>query len=264
MALTINTNVASLNAQRNLNTTQNALSKSMERLSSGLRINSAADDAAGLAISVGMTQLALRRASDPKQVEDLVRSLTASQQLLGLIQEILEFSQLGAGQLTLEDHDFLLADVVGETVSAYEAAASSKRLSLHSEVDPELPKTLRGDAMRLKQVLGYFVDNAIKFSERGIIVLTVSADAADDQSALLRFEVADEGIGIAPEHAAGLFKAFAQVDDSLNRPYGGTGLGLVMARRIASLMGGDAGLSSPTGRGARFWATARLRRPPSS
>jgi hypothetical protein len=119
---------------------------------------------------------------------------------------------------------------------------------------------LCGDATRLRQILLNFTGNAIKFSEGGRITLHASVAEEDACSVLLKIEVTDQGIGLSPEHQTRLFQAFAQADDSMSRKYGGTGLGLNISKRIATLMGGDAGVVSELGRGSTFWATARLRR----
>jgi CheY-like chemotaxis protein/anti-sigma regulatory factor (Ser/Thr protein kinase) len=138
--------------------------------------------------------------------------------------------------------------------------AQAKGLKLAQEVAPGLPDLLYGDALRLKQILLNFVGNAVKFSERGQITVRASTVDQDACSLLLRVEVADQGIGLDPAQQARLFHAFAQGDDSVTRQYGGSGLGLIISKRIAMLMGGDAGVDSQAGVGSTFWATVRLKR----
>ena len=209
---------------------------------------------------MGMTDLALRRATDPVQIDWLTKGAQAARHLLAIISDILDISRIEADQMTLEDKTFSLAQTVDEGLRILEAQALAKGLHLSREISAETPDLLSGDALRLKQVLLNFVGNAIKFSERGRIV--VRATAAEDRghSLLLRIEVADEGIGLSPEQQTRLFQVFSQVDDSSTRKYGGSGLGLVISKRLAKLMGGDAGVTSESGAGATFWMTARLRR----
>ncbi len=211
---------------------------------------------------MGMTDLALRRATDPRQVDWLNKSMDSALHLLAIINDILDMSRIEADRLILEEKNFSLADVIDESLGMQEASARAKGLSLCCEISPGLPDLLCGDAMRLGQILMTFVGNAIKFSPQGIITVRARALEEDSLSVLLRIEVADQGIGIRPEQQALLFHAFTQAEGSMTRKYRGAGLGLVIARRIALLMGGDAGVSSEAGRGSAFWATARLRRVP--
>jgi CheY-like chemotaxis protein/anti-sigma regulatory factor (Ser/Thr protein kinase) len=140
------------------------------------------------------------------------------------------------------------------------ATAQAKGLTLSREIDSTLPDRLCGDVMRLKQILINFISNAVKFSEHGQITVRARAVEEDRFSVLLRIEVSDQGIGISPELQSRLFKAFTQADDSTTRRYGGTGLGLIISKRIARLMDGDVGVISEEGRGSTFWANVRLRR----
>ena len=209
---------------------------------------------------MGMTSLALRRATDPKQIDYLAKVTESSQRLLAILNDILDISRIEADQLTLEEKSFSLAQVVADTLGAQDAPAHAKGLRLSGEIAPSLPDMMLGDAPRLKQILLNFVGNAIKFSERGEIALRVDAIADDNHSVYLRFEVSDQGIGISAQQQTHLFQAFTQADGSTTRKYGGTGLGLVLAKRIAKLMGGDVGVTSQTGVGSTFWVTARMKR----
>jgi two-component system sensor histidine kinase/response regulator len=140
------------------------------------------------------------------------------------------------------------------------ARLTEKGLTLSREIDPTIPSVLRGDSLRLGQILVNYVGNAIKFTEHGRIVMRAAMLAEENDSLLLRFEVSDTGIGIAPEVVPRLFRAFEQADTSTTRNFGGTGLGLAICQRLARLMGGDVGVSSQPGQGSTFWFTARLRR----
>ncbi|MCX7166822.1 MAG: CHASE domain-containing protein [Rhodocyclales bacterium] len=209
---------------------------------------------------MGMTDLVLRRATDPKQIDWLNKSQRAAKHLLSVINDILDISKIESDRLTLEEKDFSLAEAIEDAMHIQDAPAQGKGLSLSWHIDPALPDLLCGDAMRLRQILLNFIGNAIKFSERGQITVRASAAEEDSLSVLLRIEISDQGIGISTEQQARLFRAFTQADGSMTRKYGGTGLGLIISRRIALLMGGDAGVISEEGQGSTFWATVRLRR----
>jgi signal transduction histidine kinase/ActR/RegA family two-component response regulator len=209
---------------------------------------------------MGMIDLVLRRATDPKQIDWLTKSKSSAQHLLEVISDILDISKIESERLTLEERNFSLAQVLDDAVQMQGDAAQTKGLRLSSEIAPELPDHLCGDPTRLKQILINFVGNAIKFSEQGQITVSARALEEDQHGVLLRLEVTDQGIGISPEAQARLFQAFTQSDGSMNRKYGGTGLGLAISKRIALLMGGDAGVISKEGHGSTFWATVRLKK----
>ena len=209
---------------------------------------------------MGMTDLALRSATDPKQVSQLTKSMGAAQHLLAVINDILDLSKIEADRMTLEEVNFSLTQVIADTLQMQEAPARTKGLQLSWEIEPSLPDQLRGDALRLRQMLLNYTGNAIKFSDRGRITVRAQALKVDALSVLMRIEVSDQGVGISPEQQARLFHPFTQADDSATRKYGGTGLGLIITRRIALLMGGDAGVTSEEGTGSTFWFTACLHR----
>ena len=208
---------------------------------------------------MGMTELALRRATDARQIDWLHKSQGAARHLLAVINDILDVSGIEAGHLHLEEADFSPAQAITDAVQMQEALAEANGLRLSWQIDPALPARLCGDALRLRQVLLNFISNAIKFSGHGEVAVRASVAGQDSQSVLLRIEVTDQGIGISPEQQARLFQVFTQADASMTRKYGGTGLGLFIARRMALLMGGDAGVISQEGVGSTFWATVRLR-----
>jgi two-component system sensor histidine kinase/response regulator len=208
---------------------------------------------------LGTVHLMRRAGVTPRQGGQLDTILASAQHLLGIIDDILDLSKIEAGKLDLELAP-LRADQLPARVAAMLAdRAAEKGLVLVAEAEP-LPDTLQGDEMRLTQALLNYATNAIKFTERGQVTLRVRREQEDTDSMLLRFEVADTGIGVAPEVAARLFECFEQADSSTTRKYGGTGLGLAITRRLARAAGGEAGMSSTPGVGSTFWFTARLRK----
>ena len=217
---------------------------------------------------IGMTHLALKTGLDARQRDYLEKIGHSGQHLLGIIDHILDFSKIEAGRLELELVDFRLATLMRNIETQLGEAAAAKGLRLEFDIAPELARTLCGDPLRLEQVLLNFTGNAIKFSERGRIVVRVRsvgkhvhADAGahgQEPLSVVRFEVEDSGIGIAPGELGQLFTSFHQADPSTTRRYGGTGLGLVISKQLAELMGGEVGVESVPGAGSTFWFTARL------
>ncbi len=210
---------------------------------------------------LGMTELLLRRTTDPQQLDWLKKSRSSAHHLLDVINDILDISKIEAERLTLEEKNFSLAKVIGDVVDMLGEAAREKGLQLSVDLESGLPDMLSGDAIRLRQVVLNFVGNAIKFSEHGTIQISATMEYQDNLSVILRIEVKDQGIGISLEQQSRLFQAFSQGDESTTRRYGGTGLGLIISRRIARLMSGDVGVVSEPGNGSMFWVTATLRRP---
>ncbi|MDP3539190.1 MAG: bacteriohemerythrin [Azonexus sp.] len=208
---------------------------------------------------MGMTAMALRRAEDPKQRDQLAKVEQASQHLLMVINDILDISKIEAERLTLESTDFLLGTVIESLSNLMEHKASEKELELLFDLVPSLlTQTFRGDPLRLGQILLNLIGNAIKFTERGSIQVRAQPLEVTESNVLLRFEVTDSGIGIAPSVIPKLFAAFEQADNSMTRKYGGTGLGLAISKRLAKLMGGDIGVQSQPGVGSTFWFTVPL------
>jgi len=208
----------------------------------------------------GMAHLLRRDGVDPRQADRLDKIDQASRHLLSIINDVLDFSKIEAGKLTLEETDVAVGALGGNVVSMLQDRAREKGLSLTLEVDGALPTRLRGDPTRLTQALLNLTANAVKFTEQGSIVLRIRSLEEATSSMLLRFEVQDTGIGVAPEVIPKLFEAFEQADDSITRQHGGTGLGLAITRRLAQLMGGNAGAESLPGAGSTFWFTARLKK----
>ncbi|MGY6277163.1 PAS domain S-box protein [Methylomonas sp. MgM2] len=206
---------------------------------------------------LGFTHLLQRTSSDPVQKDKLSKIDAASQHLLSVINDILDFSKIEAGKLHLESSGFALGRLLDNIHSMIRPQVIEKGLELIIESD-ELPKVVEGDATRLTQAILNYLSNAVKFTHEGSITLRLTKLEENEQELLLKVEVADTGIGIAPEKLDTLFHAFEQADTSTTRQYGGTGLGLAISRRLAKLMGGEAGVESIFGQGSRFWFTARL------
>ncbi len=206
---------------------------------------------------IGLTHLLRRDNMQPRQVDRLDKVDSAAGHLLSIINDILDISKIEAGKLKLEMEDFHLSSVMDHVRSLLADQAAAKGLGF--TVDPDgVPVWLRGDAVRLRQALLNYAGNAIKFTERGGIVLRAVLLEQNEDGVFVRFEIEDSGIGIAPEALPRLFNKFEQADIAISRTYGGTGLGLAITKRLAQLMGGDAGASSEPGKGSIFWLTARL------
>ncbi|MEW5786989.1 MAG: PAS domain S-box protein [Pseudomonadota bacterium] len=208
---------------------------------------------------LGLTHLLTRQQKDPETLERLGRIEEATHHLLALINDILDISKIEAGKVVLEARDFSPSALFDQLHSLMQARIDAKGLGFAKDVDA-LPDKLRGDVTRLRQALLNYLDNAVKFTQRGGLRLEARIVDQSEESLLIRFAVADTGIGIAPEDQARLFTPFEQADGSTTRRYGGTGLGLAITRRLAEIMGGEAGLESQPGQGSTFWFTARLGR----
>lgn len=206
---------------------------------------------------IGLTHLLRRENLSIKQAERLEKIDTAAGHLLSIINDILDISKIEAGKLQLELADFHLSSVLDHVRSLLADQAQSKGLSFSVDTGC-VPTWLKGDAVRLRQALLNYVGNAIKFTERGGIVLRARLLEQGSTDVLVQFEVEDTGIGVAPDILPRLFHKFEQADATISRDYGGTGLGLAITKRLAQMMGGDAGARSEPGKGSMFWLTARL------
>ncbi len=210
---------------------------------------------------IGMTGLLLDSALSDEQREyaDMVRR--SGEHLLDIINDILDFSKIEAGKLDMEHLDFDVRTTVEDTVALVAERAYAKGLELACLVQSDVPTRLHGDPGRLRQVLVNLLGNAIKFTERGDVVLTVSVGADDGAQAtgalLVKFEVTDSGIGLMPGQQAKLFQPFIQADGSTTRKFGGTGLGLAICKKLVEMMGGQIGVDSTAGMGSTFWFTVR-------
>jgi len=205
----------------------------------------------------GMAHLIRRAGLTPEQAQRLDRLEDAGEHLLEIVNAVLDLSKIEAGKFTLDEAEVRVDVILGHVASMLRERAQAKGLELVTDFH-SLPRGLVGDATRIQQSLLNFASNAVKFTERGRITLRVWAALEDSHGALLRFEVHDTGIGIDAPTLARLFASFEQADNSTTRQYGGTGLGLAITRRLAKLMGGDAGAESTPGAGSTFWFTARL------
>jgi PAS domain S-box-containing protein len=207
---------------------------------------------------IGMTDLLLDSDLNRPQRE-LAEALRASaENLLKIINDILDFSKIEARKLRLEILDFDLIKAVESTLDMLAERAQGKKIELIGTIVPGTPTQLRGDPGWLRQILANLIGNAIKFTESGEVVVRVAKESETETSALLRFEVQDTGIGISLEAQARLFQPFNQADGSSTRKYGGTGLGLAVAKQLVEMMDGQIGAQSQQGKGSTFWFTAKL------
>ncbi|SMF95944.1 PAS domain S-box-containing protein [Methylomagnum ishizawai] len=207
---------------------------------------------------IGLTHLLRRDAQGPRQQGYLGKINDAAQHLLAIINDILDISKIESNRLVLENTDFELDRVLDKVCDLVREKAEAKGLELIFRESPRLTGLLKGDPLRLGQILLNFTGNAVKFTEQGFVMVSAQAIEETDHDIQVRFEVRDTGVGIEPEHQARLFKAFEQADGSTTRRYGGTGLGLAISRRLVEMMGGEVGILSQPGAGSTFWFTVRL------
>ena len=207
---------------------------------------------------MGMAELALDTDLTGEQREYIEMVRTSADALLTVINDILDFSKIEAGKLQLDPTPLALRDCLGDTMKTLGLRAHQKGLELAFDIPPGVPDALVGDGGRLRQVIVNLVGNAIKFTERGEVVVKVGVEEAAGEEAVLRFAVSDTGIGIPPEKQAAIFEPFEQADGSTTRKYGGTGLGLAISCRLIEMMGGRIGVESRVGEGSTFAFTARF------
>jgi signal transduction histidine kinase/CheY-like chemotaxis protein len=207
---------------------------------------------------LGMLELALDTDLSHDQRDYLSTARSSAESLIDIINDILDFSKIEAGHFALDSSQFRLGESLADTIRTLGHRADQKGLEFALEIAPEVPDALIGDAGRLRQVISNLVGNAIKFTERGEVVLRVEVDSRDEDWAALHFFIADTGIGIDAEDQERVFHAFQQADASTTRQFGGTGLGLAISSRIVTLMGGRVGLTSEPGKGSVFDFTARF------
>nr|WP_230964067.1 two-component system sensor histidine kinase GacS [Pseudomonas aeruginosa] len=207
---------------------------------------------------LGFTNLLQKSELSPRQQDYLTTIQKSAESLLGIINEILDFSKIEAGKLVLENLPFNLRDLIQDALTMLAPAAHEKQLELVSLVYRDTPIQLQGDPQRLKQILTNLVGNAIKFTQGGTVAVRAMLEDESDDRAQLRISVQDTGIGLSEEDQQALFKAFSQADNSLSRQAGGTGLGLVISKRLIEQMGGEIGVDSTPGEGAEFWISLSL------
>ena len=205
---------------------------------------------------IGLTHLALKTQLTGKQEDYLTKIKSAAHALLGIINDILDFSKIEAGRLDMEQTDFKLEDVLHNLSSIVSQKAQDKNLELLIHAQHDLPINLVGDPLRLGQILINLVNNSLKFTERGEVVVSVGMEEQTARRVKLKFSVRDTGIGMTPEQSAKLFQAFSQADTSTTRKYGGTGLGLSISKRLVEMMDGNIWVESEYGAGSTFFFTA--------
>ncbi len=206
---------------------------------------------------LGMANVLRRTSVTAEQREYLDKIETSGRYLLGIVDDILDLNKIEAGRLRLESRDFALDDLVQDVGALVGDRIAAKGLGFDVDL-AGAPRWLHGDRARLTQALVNYLGNAVKFTEQGRIALSCRALEQSDAGCLLRFEVADTGIGMTTEQQARIFEPFEQADSSASRKHQGSGLGLAITKRIAGLMGGEVGAESEPGKGSRFWLTARL------
>ncbi len=210
---------------------------------------------------IGMTSVLLSRDFGSADRDYLETIRQSGETLLTLINDLLDFSKIEAGCLDLESETFPLSDAIQGALQMVKSLAAHKGLTLAATVDPRLPVVVRGDVVRLRQVLLNLLSNAIKFTPQGCIELKADLASENANAYELRFSVTDQGIGMTPEQQSRLFKPFSQAETSTARRFGGTGLGLAISKRLTEMMGGQIGLTSAPGKGSSFWFTAQLGKP---
>ena len=207
---------------------------------------------------LGMTGLLLDTTLTPDQREFVQTLKHSGESLMRIINDILDYSKIEAGKLTIESIPFDLRMTIEDILDLLAPTAQSKHLELVGLIDAQTPNAMVGDPGRIRQILTNLIGNAIKFTERGEVLVQVMKTEEDDTSILLRFEIVDTGVGLTEEAKAKLFQSFTQADSSTARKYGGTGLGLAICKRLTELMGGRIGLQSSPGTGTCVWFTLRL------
>ena len=204
---------------------------------------------------IGISHLIRRDLNTPYQIQQIDKVTGAAHHLLGIINDILDFSKIEAGKMTLEPTDFEVDRIISNVCNLTSDKAEAKGLEIIVDI-ASLPSGLHGDGLRLGQILLNFTSNAIKFTEKGCIILRGQITRHENETLWVRFEVSDTGVGITPEQRSRLFNAFEQADVSTTRKYGGTGLGLAISKKLVTLMGGEIGVESTPGAGSTFWVEA--------
>jgi two-component system, sensor histidine kinase and response regulator len=207
---------------------------------------------------IGLGRLALKTELNPKQRDYLEKICSASRNLLEIINDILDFSKIEAGRIELERIDFSLEEVLKTVSDLFGSKAQEKGIGYRVQLSPELPATLLGDPLRLAQVLNNLIGNAVKFTEKGEVVIDIRPASRGAEEVAVRFTVRDTGVGLSPEQMEKIFIPFTQADSSTTRRYGGTGLGLSISSQLVELMGGGLGVESAPGAGSSFSFTVKF------
>ncbi|WP_164521449.1 response regulator [Iodobacter ciconiae] len=207
---------------------------------------------------IGMSYLVLKSNLTFKQRDYIEKIQKSGQHLLGIINDILDFSKIESGHLKIEMLDFNIDSLLEDLADLLLEKVNAKGLELVFDIASDVPRTLCGDALRLEQILINYANNAIKFTDEGVIKLVCKVQKRDETGVLLYWAVSDTGIGLSSEQLDRLFQSFQQADASTTRRYGGTGLGLAISKQLAYLMGGDVGVESVLGEGSTFWFTSRV------
>ena len=207
---------------------------------------------------IGMSYLALKTDMTPRQRDYITKVHRSGQHLLGIIDDILDLTKVEAGKMRIEQVDFELDKVLDNLATLVGEKCSAKGVELVFDVARDVPHILVGDSLRVGQILINYANNAVKFTEKGSVVISARVVEQTDTDVLLRFAVRDTGVGLTEEQMSRLFQSFSQADSSTTRKFGGTGLGLVIAKNLAELMGGKVGVRSKYGKGSEFWCTLRL------
>ena len=214
--------------------------------------------ASALAPAPSALHLLERERISPEGRELMRQAEECGRMLSQLLNDVLDFSKIEAGKMTVERIEFALDALLDNLAGLVGQRASDKGLEMVYEVAPDVPPWLIGDPLRLGQVLINYTNNAIKFTERGEVHVSVHIESRCDEQVRLRFAVRDTGVGLSPEQQARMFRSFEQADSSTTRKFGGTGLGLAITRKLVELMGGEVGVESAPGVGSTFWATVDL------
>lgn len=207
---------------------------------------------------IGMTEVLLKSGLTDRQLHFAVTIKNSSDSLISIINDILDFSKIEAGRLALEKTPFNLLETITELTDVFAEQAEWKEISLKTEIDSDIPFSIEGDPVRFRQIMINLVSNALKFTEQGEIIIRAQTVASAADYVIIKFEIADTGIGIQPDVLQNIFDRFSQADGSTTRRFGGTGLGLAIARQLTELMGGTIGVESTYGTGSTFWFTTRL------
>lgn len=205
---------------------------------------------------IGMIELLQHTKLTSEQNELAEEAKKSGIELVHLLNDILDLSKIEADKMELESSDFNLQSVISDTINLLSLSAREKALNLVTSIDSDVPTTLIGDAVRLRQIISNIVGNAIKFTSKGSVTLQIQKETEEENSVTLRFLIKDTGIGMAANKTAQIFHPFTQANSSITRTHGGTGLGLTISKRLSELMGGSIGVESTEGEGSTFWFTA--------